>query len=306
MDLETFITAIYCVIDEFLQDFTKLHAPRHRLRERGPAPTLADSEVLTLEVAGEFLGLDTDQAIFAHFRRHHAALFPRLRAVHRTTFARQAANLWVAKRALWQALLAEVACDPQLSIIDSVPVPICRFARAKRCRLFAGDAAFGYDELAHQTCYGFRAHVRVAWPGVITALELAPANASDLALTPEVLAAAPAAHGWVLADRNYWNPTLRATLAEAAVLLLAPMRTKAQERKSGAAPWPRWLIGTRRRIETVLGQLAERYHAKRIWARDRWHLTARWLRKIVSHTLAVLLCQRAGLSPLTFAHLLAR
>lgn len=61
---------------------------------------------------------------------------------------------------------------------------------------------------------------------------------------------------------------------------------------------------TRRRIETVLSQLTERYHAKRTRARDVWHLMARWLRKLVSHTIAVLLCQHTGLSPLAFAGLL--
>jgi hypothetical protein len=60
----------------------------------------------------------------------------------------------------------------------------------------------------------------------------------------------------------------------------------------------------RRRIETVLAQLAERYHAKRVRARDRWHLTARWLRKVLSHTMAVLLCQQHELPPLSFAALL--
>jgi hypothetical protein len=97
---------------------------------------------------------------------------------------------------------------------------------------------------------------------------------------------------------------LRAALCEAAVLLITPRRTKAQEKRHRDAPWPRWLVAARRRIETVLGQLAERFHAKRVWARDRWHLTNRWLCKVVSHTLAVLLCQEAGLPPLTFAELI--
>ena len=61
----------------------------------------------------------------------------------------------------------------------------------------------------------------------------------------------------------------------------------------------------RRRIETVLSQLAERYHAKRVRARDEWHLAARWLRKLASHTMAVLLCQRAGCSDLGFAQLVS-
>ncbi len=88
MDLESFIINVFCAIDDFLR------AWRHKLRQRGPAPTLADSEVLTIEVVGEFLGIDTDQNLYRYFRRHYGDLFPRLRRVHRTTFVRQAANLW--------------------------------------------------------------------------------------------------------------------------------------------------------------------------------------------------------------------
>jgi hypothetical protein len=54
----------------------------------------------------------------------------------------------------------------------------------------------------------------------------------------------------------------------------------------------------------VIGQLVERYHAKRVWARDAWHLWSRWQRKLLSHTLAVYLCQQTGLGPLRFADLL--
>ncbi len=36
MDLDTFLTTVFCVIDDFLRAFTQQHAPRQRLRERGP------------------------------------------------------------------------------------------------------------------------------------------------------------------------------------------------------------------------------------------------------------------------------
>lgn len=49
---------------------------------------LNDSEVLTLEVVGEFLGIDQERAPFDHFRGCHANLFPGLRRVHRTMFIR--------------------------------------------------------------------------------------------------------------------------------------------------------------------------------------------------------------------------
>ena len=87
MDLETLITVVFCLVDDFVRDLCR----GRRLRQRGPAPVLADSEVLTVEIVGEFLGLDTDQGLHAYFRRHFAHLFPGLRQVHRTTFLRQAA-----------------------------------------------------------------------------------------------------------------------------------------------------------------------------------------------------------------------
>jgi Transposase DDE domain len=294
MDLETLIVAVFCLVDDFVRDLCR----ECRLRQRGPAPVLADSEVLTVEIVGEFLGLDTDSGLHAYFGRHFGHLFPGLRTVHRTTFLRQAANLWAVKHALWRRLAAMTGHDPAVTLVDSMPVPVCRFARAPRCRSLRDLGAFGYDPVAHQTYYGLRLHSRIAWPGVITAAVLAPANEADRAVAPQLLAGLA---GWALGDKGYWSPVTRAELAADGLDLIAPPRGKS----AGAKRWPARLVQTRRRIETVLSQLAERYHAKRVRARDEWHLAARWLRKLASHTLAVLLCQRAGLAPLAFARLLA-
>ena len=198
---------------------------------------------------------------------------------------------------LWKHLLVQVRFDPEVSLIDSFPVPTCNFARAYRCRRLAGESAFGYDEMSKQTFYGLRAHLRVCWPGVIVEVDLAPANVHDLSLAEELL---EDAEGWALGDRNYWSPELAERLGEEGLSLLAPYKSKKREEK----PWPHWLVQKRRRIETVISQITERYRAKRVWARDRWHLTSRWLRKVLSHTMAVYFCQQVGLSPLRFAELL--
>jgi hypothetical protein len=46
----------------------------------------------------------------------------------------------------------------------------------------AEESAFGYDEMSKQTFYGLRAHLHVAWPGIIVGVDLAPADAHDLHL----------------------------------------------------------------------------------------------------------------------------
>ena len=157
MDLNTFISiAVLCLIEDRIKDQT--------IRGRGPAPKLSHAEVLTIEIVGEFLGIDTDKAIYSYFRRHYAEWFPALGEVHRTTFARQAANLWKVKEDLWQEELVCLTPDnPSFALCDSLPLAACLFARAHRCRRFRGKAAFGKDTLLKQTFfYGFRVHVRVS------------------------------------------------------------------------------------------------------------------------------------------------
>jgi len=288
VDFTLFLIAVYCFIEDWLK------AQQLRLRRRGPQPKLSDAEVLTMEIVGEFLGLDTDKAIYHFFRRYWTDWFPALRRVHRTTFVRQAANLTGVKAALWKALLRAIPYDPYLSIVDSFPVPVCRLARAYRCRRFAGEAAYGYDEMNKQVFYGFRAHLRICWPGVIVAADLAPANVHELTMLEEIAANA---QGWLLGDRNFWSPQKQAALKARGLHLCAPYKSARRD----PTPWPRWLVQVRRRIETVIAQLVERFHAKRVWARDRWHLSCRWWRKILAHTFAVWFCYHIGLdSPLQF------
>ena len=137
-----------------------------------------------------------------------------------------------------------------------------------------------------------------AGPGVIAAASLAPANADEMAVAEADLA--DGAAGWLLGDRNYWRPQAAARLRERGLVVIAPYKWASRDPQ----PWPQWLTDTRRRIETSIGQLTERFHAKKVRARDEWHLLARWLRKLLSHTLAILLCQQAGLPPLAFDQLL--
>lgn len=293
MDLDTLIISVFCLVDDALRLMPT------RLRQRGPRPVLGDSEVLTVEVVGEYLGMDCDTKFFAYFRQHYGHFFPALREVHRTTFTRQAANLWKIKEALWQRLLPDTGCDPTWAMIDSFPVSVCRFARAPRCRRFRGAAAYGRDHSAKATFYGFRLHARVAWPGIITRLSVCPAGVSDVALLEELT---EATEGVCLADRAYWKPELHEWLHRFGLEMLVPYK------KAGFEPRPQRahvISSIRYRIETVFGQLCERLSVKRVWARDLWHLSSRLLRKVLAHTVMIILNRAQGSEPLRLAELLA-
>ncbi|HEY7419885.1 MAG TPA: IS982 family transposase [Ktedonobacteraceae bacterium] len=297
MSLDDFIITCFCLIDELMPEVTK----GKRLRTRGAAPKLSDSEVITMEVVGSYLGLAQDKELFLYFQRHYTHFFPALHHLSRSTFVRQAANLWAVKEHLWCWLRDEViSYDPTLSIIDSVPLPVCRFARAPWCVRFRGQASYGKDHADRHTFYGFRLHAQLSWPGVLTHLFLAPANEADGEIAPVVLEGTT---GVVLGDRNYWLPDVQAFLRSKGILLQAPFRLA---HSPHTAAYQSAVLGRARyRIDTVFGQLTDRCQIKRVWARDLWHLRNRLLRVVLMHTLCFRLNQHDQAPYLQFDRLVA-
>jgi len=148
-----------------------------------------------------------------------------------------------------------------------------------------------------QTFYGLRVHVRLVWPGVIARFCVAPANAHELSAVPGLVEGTV---GCLVGDRNYWSPSVCTALSAQGVVLLAPYRSAKRDPRPA---WSAQLSRVRYRIDTVFGQLADRCAVKRVWARDAWHLWSRLLRKVLMHTLAVLLTVGLGHPPLHLATL---
>ena len=63
----------------------------NRLRQGGYAPKLTDSEIITMELVGEFLQMNTDSQIHQYFKQHWQAWFPNLGSY--PNFAKQCVNL---------------------------------------------------------------------------------------------------------------------------------------------------------------------------------------------------------------------
>src|SRR5690242_18982958 len=87
--IETFAdqcTVLYVLVDDFYQIVA---APvDHR---PGPRSECSDSEVITLTLVAELVGLDEEKRFLAYLRRHHLALFPQL--PERTRFNRRRRRL---------------------------------------------------------------------------------------------------------------------------------------------------------------------------------------------------------------------
>jgi hypothetical protein len=292
MNLNDFIVNVFCETDDFMKKFF----PNRTLRTRGPLPQMADSEVLTMEIVGEILGLDSDKDIFGFFKSFYRHYFPKL--TNRVNFVRHAANLWIVKKCLFDHIASRF--KDAIAVIDSFPIPVCRFARARFSKLFRGVAAYG-KELGNQTFYGFRLHLKINSLGMIQAFDLAPANVHDIRMLPELT---ESDSGMLLADRAYLSEPLRQELlAKQGLELSIPTKYGKPTTLSPEQLGKRKRL--RRSVETVGSQLAHDFHVKKIWARDLWHLTNRICRKILAHTFSVIFCLRENLNPLSLKKLIS-
>ncbi len=101
MSLEEFIIWVYCWVDENTAEILG----EGKLRRRGCKPALSDTEVITMDIVGEFLSLDTNKSIWSYFKIHWGGCFPRLGSS--SNFARQANYLWHIKQLLQEKLTAK-------------------------------------------------------------------------------------------------------------------------------------------------------------------------------------------------------
>jgi hypothetical protein len=287
MKLTEFIINVFVMVD----DFSKIYFPPQKLRARGPAPKLADSEVITMELVGEYLGFSTDGGIYDYFRRHWDHLFPNI--PDRSNFVRQCANLWYVKKRFFEYLSS--SSDKYLQILDSMPIEVCKFVRAKSTKQFKPTAKYG--KWFGQTFFGYRLHLKISNFGMIRNFILAPANEHDIVYAESLLA--DDINGWVLGDKGYRSEALHNKLWQQRKIYFHTSLRRI-DKKTSTLPRQtiRFFTGRRRLIETVAGQLEERFSIKTTFARDLWHLLNRVIRKILSHTACVFLNLKLNIDPL--------
>ena len=247
----------------------------HPLRKRGSSPGLSDVEALTIEVFGEWSGHHEEKAIHCYIQNHWSEWFPGL--PHYQNFRRQCANLrWIKQR-----IIAHLWPPSDIHVIDGVPLPLCEFARAPRCKRMRQDAAYGHCAAKQMTYWGFKGYPLMRMDGAIAAFWSMPANEDERHVLDHVM---DEVRGLMLGDKGFQLKEYRRQECEAhALYVLVPARKNMKKVMSKTAESQ--LKNLRRRIETAIGQLCERYNLNRIKARSPLAFFGAIFRKILAYNL---------------------
>lgn len=294
MPLEEYIISVFCMVDKLLKkSFSDV-----TLRERGFPPKLTDAEVITMEIVGEFLKIDTDTGIWRYFHEHWLSWFPQLGS--RANFAKQAANLWHIKQKIQRCLLDDLrATVDSIHFSDGFPIPICHFKRAYFSSLFKGEATYGHCASKAETYYGFKGNLVISSSGIITGVTVTQAHIDERESLYDIVGNVD---GLLIADKGLIGEDYQKQFRlETGVNLQTPTRSNMHDPRGKDCN--RWLTSTRRLVETVIGQLTERFQIEKVRARDLWHLTSRIARKVLAHTVSAAINKKAGNPILQFEHL---
>jgi hypothetical protein len=289
MRLEDFIIIVYCCVVDTYAALVK--SP---LRSRGFERKLSDEEVITMEIVGEFMGKDQDKSLWRYFRSHWHDWFPSLGS--RSNFAKQSANLWLLKEQIMKRLAQQMGSyDDSIHIIDGFPIAVCQITRAAKSHCFRGEAGYSYCAAKKDKYYGFEGHLLIDSRGVICGCTFADASIDERDVVHELTANIK---GLLIGDKGYIRPLLREELTWQDIDLQTPLRKNMKDSRDKTLV--KQLMSARRLVETVIGQLAERFHIEKMRARDLWHAQNRFIRKLLAHTVGVFLNYCLGRQLLQF------
>ncbi len=281
MTLEDFMITSYVVVEHYLSSVTE----GKKLRRCGESPALSDAELITMEIVGEYLGFGSDKKIWSYFKTHWHDWFPGLGC--RTSFTRQSANLIHVKHLIQESLSHELSESQDLFLFDGFPIPVCHIKRYQRSRSrLKSEGSVGYCAAKDEKYFGFKGHLLITQHGATRAFTMAAANIDEREALPEITQGVT---GMVLADKGLISRPLKEALWQKDVDLQTPLRSNMQDDRP--KPLVKAMMNIRRKVETVIGQLTDRFHIQSVKAKDLWHLCAKIGRKVLAHSFCFLMNQ---------------
>jgi hypothetical protein len=237
---EMFIVTTYTVVADVCQQFL----PKQKYN-----PKMTPAEiVLVAIIAAKYFHNHLERALMV---MKQIGYIPKERCLSISRFNRQLHQHQDTLEMCVQILL-ELAREGDLFIIDSMPMPVCKRKRARRCRKVTGRMFCGYCAAKDEKFFGWRLHLIVNAEGIPVHFAILPGGLHDLTPIYDISYELPTGSK-LLGDKGYNDQIAENILSEDGVFLV-PRRRKNMKRQHN------WeddydLRHYRLRIETANSQL---------------------------------------------------
>jgi len=275
------LLAVAGVVQKIMKTLYDVHFPDAENRRPGRNPACPDSDIIAVGWLLEHIGEDSENAGYRRLKTELKNVFRSL--PERSRLNRRRRNLSGASEVLRRTLVAFFP-KTEVFIVDSFPMPICDFKRAKASRsdLKWADASGTLATYGHcatkglGTFLGFRGHLITTGTGVPVDFAVASADIEDREVLP--LLSERGQYPVLLGDKGYISGSLQEELLETENTCLLPTLRRNQKQQYPET-FRKRQVRVRRRIETTIGQLTEQFHVSRVRARTQWGVATRMSNK---------------------------
>ncbi|MCE2416248.1 IS982 family transposase [Candidatus Poribacteria bacterium] len=293
------LVAVAGVVQKMMKTLYDAHFPDAENRRPGRNPECPDSDILAIGWLLEYMTEDSENTGYPRLKAALETVFRSL--PERSRFNRRRRNLSTASEVLRRALTGYLP-KTDVFIVDSFPIPICDFKRAKASRSdlkWETDASGTLATYGHcatkslGTFLGFRGHVITTGTRAPVDFAIASANIDDRDVLP--LLSERGRYPVLLGDKGYISGSLQEALLETENTCLLPT-LRSNQKHQYPKTFRKLQVRVRRRIETTIGQLTEQFGVSRVRARTQWGLQTRMSNKFGASLLGVFLNHCLGRS----------
>jgi len=275
-------TCLYVLVDDSYQ---LLYGPK-RLRARGPAPAFSDCEVITLSLICDTYFHGNEEMMLSFIRTYHADLFPQVLSNSRFNRRRRASCALI--EGIRQAL-SEQLIDPadDLRLIDSAPIPVCTYMRARVCATVAGSEYFSVMPTRKAKLFGFRLQLTITLDQIPDQWMLVPAAPHDSKMALVLLSETH--DRLIFGDNAYRDPGVSDQLKRKhAVELLAPPRQHYDKNVQWPEPFRLLFNRVRRRVESAFSVLTGVFFLSQPRSRSLSGFLTRAASRVLAYTISFL------------------
>ena len=277
--LKDFVTVIYTIIDDIYKRVTPTHIKK---RCNINDSIMSDSEIITISIVGELLTIDSEKAWFGFCNKNMRDLFPKF--CDRSRFNRTRRNLHAVIEEIRKEVSHITGCSEKpYRIVDSMPIPVCKFGRAKFHKTFRGyGAAYGKCPSKKETYFGYKLHLLITLDGFVTDFVITPSNIDDREGVWDLVDSYQQIT--LIGDKGYIGNKLAAELkSEKGINLLPVKRSNSKIQFSKAIR--QFIFKLRRRIETSASQLSQQLNIEKVMAKSYWGFVTRIKTKLLAYNL---------------------
>jgi hypothetical protein len=278
-DLKSTYDKLYPIVKTSMENYVN---NRGNIKKSGSEPNFSDTSVITLSLTAECLSIDSENLLFKKLNSEYAIDFPGL--VERSRYNRRRRNLSKYIDLVRKHLVDQLIPYEDIYILDSMPLEVCKLARAKRSTVCSENYStapnHGYCASHNTYYYGYKLHGMCTISGVITSVDISKANVADVKYLQDIK------HQYsdclVLGDKGYLSFEDQVDLFETAQIQLeTPMRSNQKNYRKQ----PYVFRKVRKRIETIFSQLCDQFMIRRNYAKTFQGFKTRLISKITGFTI---------------------